>query len=107
MEFQSLVHRAMALRRQYENKETELYGSPSTEEQIAEGFAADVNQLTKFIQAEQGKRDIAYSTDKIEGHLAHCLWSVIVIAKMRGIDLERAFMEAMDRLELHMMEADE
>jgi NTP pyrophosphatase (non-canonical NTP hydrolase) len=107
MEFQKIVHRAMDLRRQYEVKETELYGSPSTSEQVAEGFASDVNNLIKFMQAEQGKRDIAYSTDKIESQLAHCLWSVITISQMRDIDLERAFMEAMDRLETHMIEADE
>jgi NTP pyrophosphatase (non-canonical NTP hydrolase) len=107
MEFQKLVHRAMALRKQYEDKEKELYGSPSSEEHIAEGFAGDVNNLIKFMQAEQGKRDIAYSTDKIESQLAHCLWSVITVSQMRGINLERAFMEAMDRLEAHMMEADE
>jgi NTP pyrophosphatase (non-canonical NTP hydrolase) len=107
MEFQSLVHRAMALRKQYENKERELYGSPSTEEQIAEGFASDAKNLVKFMQAEQGKRDIAYSTEKIESQLAHCLWSIITLSQMRGINLERAFMEALDRLETHMMEADE
>jgi NTP pyrophosphatase (non-canonical NTP hydrolase) len=107
MEFQKLVHRAMDLRKQYEVKETELYGSPSTGEQIAEGLASDVRNLIKFMEAEQGKRDIAYSTGKIESQLAHCLWSVITISQMRNIDLERAFMEAMDRLETHMMEADE
>ena len=107
MEFQSLVHRAMTLRKKYELKETELYGSPSTIDQIAEGFAGDVNNLIKFMQAEQGKRDIALSTEKIESQLAHCLWSVITISQMRGIELDRAFMEAMDRLEAHMMEADE
>jgi hypothetical protein len=59
------------------------------------------------MQAEQGKRDIAYSTEKIESQLAHCLWSVITLSQKRGIVLERAFIEAMDRLETHMMEADE
>lgn len=97
----------MDLRKKYDLKETELYGSSSTASQLAEGFASDVSNLIKFMQAEHGQRDIANSTDRIESQLAHCLWSVITISQMRGIDLERAFMESMDRLETHMMEADE
>ena len=94
----------MDLRRQYEEKEKHLYGSPSTDEDIVEGFAGDVNNLVKFIAAEHGKRGIANSKEKLEAQLAHCLWSVIVLAKMRDIDLERSFMEAMDRLEAHLLE---
>ena len=35
MELQKLIHRAMDLRTQYEKKEKQLYGSPSTDEDIA------------------------------------------------------------------------
>ena len=104
MEFQKLIHRAMDLRRQYEEKEKKLYGAPSTSEVIAEGFAWDVNNLVKLVMAEHGKRQIANSKEKLESQLAHCLWSVIVLAKMHNIELEQSFMEAMDRLENHMLE---
>lgn len=104
MEFQKLVHRAMDLRRQYEEKEKKLYGSPSTSEVIAQGFAGDVNNLVKLVMAEHGKREIANSKEKLESQLAHCLWSVIVLAKMHNIELEQSFMEAMDRLENHLLE---
>ncbi|HET9589217.1 MAG TPA: hypothetical protein VFO91_10550 [Anaerolineales bacterium] len=104
MEFQKLVNRAMDLRRQYEEKEKKLYGSPSTDEDIAQGFAGDANNLVKFVMAEHGKREILNSKEKLEAQLAHCLWSVIVLAKLRNIDLEQSFMEAMDRLEAHLLE---
>jgi NTP pyrophosphatase (non-canonical NTP hydrolase) len=104
MELQKLIHRAMDLRRQYEVKETSLYGSPSTDIQIAEGFAGDVTNLIRLITAEHGERTIANSKEKLEAHLAHCLWSVIVLAQMQGVNLETAFMEAMDRLENHLLE---
>jgi NTP pyrophosphatase (non-canonical NTP hydrolase) len=104
MEFQKLIHRAVSLRRQYEEKEKRLYGAPSTREDIAQGLLGDVNNLVKLVMAEHGKREIANSTEKLEAQLAHCLWSVIVLAKMQDIDLERSFMEAMDRLENHLME---
>src|ERR1043165_336770 len=98
MEFQKLINRAMDLRRQYEVKETELYGSPSTDEHLAQGLLGDVNNLLRFFAAESGKRNIMNSKEKIESHLAHCLWSVIVLAKMHDVDLEQSFMETMDRL---------
>ena len=107
MELQKLVNRAMDLRRQYEIKETELYGSPTSDEEIAQGLASDVNNLIKFIMAEHGKRNIANSKEKLEAQLAHCLWSVIVLAKMHSIDLEQSFMATMDRLENHLLETPE
>ncbi len=107
MEFQKLVNRAMDLRRQYEIKETDLYGSPHTDVEIAEGFAADVNNLVKLVMAESGQRVIANSKEKLEAQLAHCLWSVIALSKTHNVDLEMAFMEAMDRLENHLLETQE
>ena len=107
MEFQKLINRAMDLRRQYEIKETDLYGSPHNDVEIAEGFAGDVNNLVKLVMAESGQRVIANSKEKLEAQLAHCLWSVIVLSKAHNVDLETAFMEAMDRLENHLLETQE
>lgn len=107
MEFQKLINRAMSLRGQYEEKETRLYGSVSTSVDLVQGFAGDANNLVKLIQAEHGQRKIASSREKLEAQLAHCLWSVIVLAKIHNVDLEQSFMEAMDRLEAHLLEAQE
>ena len=107
MEFQKIIHRAMDLRRQYEIKETNLYGSPSTSVNIAEGFAGDVNNLVKLVMAEHGQREIANSKEKLDAQLAHCLWSVVVLANMHNVNLENSFMEAMDRLENHLLETQE
>jgi NTP pyrophosphatase (non-canonical NTP hydrolase) len=104
MEFQKIVHRALDLRRQYVLKETELYGSPYNSLEIAQGFAGDVNNLTKLVMAEHGQREIANSKEKLEAQLAHCLWSVVVLAQMHNVNLENSFMEAMDRLENHLLE---
>ena len=107
MDLQKIIHRAMDLRRQYERKETDLYGSPSTTVDIAQGFAGDVNNLVKLIRAEHGELEILNSRDKLEAQLAHCLWSVVVLAQMQDVNLETTFMEAMDRLEAHLLEAQE
>jgi NTP pyrophosphatase (non-canonical NTP hydrolase) len=107
MELQKLINRAMDLRTQYEKKEKQLYGSPATDEDIAQGLLGDANNLVKLVMAQHGKRVIANSTEKLGSQLAHCLWSVIVLAKMYNIDLEQSFMETMDKLENHLLETQE
>ena len=107
MELQKLINRAMGLRAQYEKKEKQLYGSPSTAGDIAQGFLGDVNNLLKLVNAPHDKREVMKSSEKLGSQLAHCLWSVIVLARMHNIDLEQSFMEAMDRLENHLLETQE
>jgi NTP pyrophosphatase (non-canonical NTP hydrolase) len=99
MDFQKLTDRAMSIRKLYEEKERELYGSPWTNEEIVLGFVGDVGDLAKFIVAENGKRNIPDSRSKLEHELADCLWSVIVLANLHGIDLEEVFLKTMDELE--------
>jgi len=107
MELQKIIHRAMDLRRQYEKREIELYGAPSTSIEITQGFAGDVNNLVKLVMSEHGQHVIANSKEKLEAQLAHCLWSVVVIAQMHKVDIGMAFMDAMDRLEAHLLETQE
>ena len=107
MELQKLIHRAMDLRRQYKKKETQLYGAPATDEEIAQGFLSDVTNLVKLVNAQHTKRDIMNSKEKVGSQLSHCLWSVIVLAQMYNVDLEQSFMETMDKLENHLLETQE
>ena len=102
MDFQTIIDRAMAIRKQYELKEKQLYGSAWTSEEIALGFVGDVGDLAKLIIAENGKRNIANSKEKLEHELADCLWSVIVLAQQHGVDLESSFVNTMNELEKHL-----
>ena len=102
MEFRQLVKRALEIRKRYEVKETQLYGSAWTNEEIALGFVGDVGDLAKLVLAENGKRIIAESKNKLEHELADCLWSVIVLANLYEIDLERSFLDTMNDLEEHL-----
>lgn len=106
MELQRITRRAMDLRRQYEIKEKSLYGSASSKLDVARGFAGDANNLVKLVEAEEGLREIANSRDKLEAQLAHCLWSVVVLAELHKVQLDTVFMEAMDRLEAHLLESE-
>ena len=64
MEFQQLMGRAIEIRKQYEEKERQLYGSAWTSEEIALGFVGDVGDLAKLIVAENGERNTPNSKEK-------------------------------------------
>jgi len=102
MEFRKIIDRAIEIRKQYEVKEKQLYGSAWTSEEIALGFVGDVGDLAKLIVAENGKRNIPDSKAKLEHELADCLWSVIVLAHQHGVDLETSFINTMNELEKHL-----
>lgn len=104
MEFHKIIDRAIEIRKQIEGKEIELYGSAWTSEEIALGFVGDVGDLAKLISAENGKRNIENSRDKLAHELADCLWSVIILAQIHGIDLEGSFINTMNELEEHLAE---
>jgi NTP pyrophosphatase (non-canonical NTP hydrolase) len=104
MEFQKIVDRAMEIRRLYEQKEKQLYGSPWTSVEIALGFVGDVGDLAKLISAENGRRNILNSKEKLEHELADCLWSIIILSNLHDVELEKSFVETMDRLEKHLLE---
>jgi NTP pyrophosphatase (non-canonical NTP hydrolase) len=102
MEFRRIIDRALTVRHYYEEKEKQLYGSPWTRQDLALGFVGDVGDLAKLILAENGKRTITDSKEKLEHELADCLWSIIVLAKLHDVDLETSFMKTMDELENYL-----
>lgn len=104
MDFQTIINRALEIRKHYEAKENQLYGSAWTSEEIALGFVGDVGDLAKLIVAKNGKRNIPDSKAKLEHELADCLWSVIVLAHQHGVDLEEAFVNTMNELERRLLE---
>jgi NTP pyrophosphatase (non-canonical NTP hydrolase) len=104
MQFQAVIDRAMQIRLLCEAMEKKRYGSPWTSEEIMLGFTGDVGDLAKLITAENGKRNIPNSREKLEHELADCLWSVIVLSRVHNVDLEKCFFETMDQLERHLLE---
>lgn len=103
MEFQNIINRALTVRNHYEEKEKQLYGSPWTSEDITLGFVGDVGDLAKLILAENGRRQITDSREKLEHELADCLWSIIVLSKYHDVDLEASFLRTMEELENNLL----
>jgi NTP pyrophosphatase (non-canonical NTP hydrolase) len=103
MDFQSIIDRGLEIRRLYEEKEKHLFGSPWTREEIALGFVGDVGDLAKLVLAENGRRNIENSKEKLQHELSDCLWSVIVLAHAHEVDLESSFMNTMDELQRYLL----
>ena len=102
MEFQDLVRRAMAVRRQYAEFEKRRYGRAWTREEVLQGFVGDVGDLAKLAMAHSGIRDIPDAEQKMAYELADCLWSILVLSELYGVDLEQAFIQTADELERYL-----
>lgn len=100
MEFSELSDRAMQIRECFARYEQRRVGRTWTREEIAQGFVVDVGDLTKLVMAKAGARRVEGDVDaKLAHELSDCLWSVLVLAKLYGFDLEKEFLKTMDELE--------
>ncbi len=100
MEFSRLSDRAMQIRECFARYEQRRTGRTWTREEIAQGFVVDVGDLTKLVMAKAGARRVTGDVDALLAHeLSDCLWSVLVLAQLYGVDLEKEFLRTMDELE--------
>ena len=100
-----MVQRACSVRAAYEVHERRTYGRPWSLEELTLGLVGDVGDLAKLVQAHEGVRHIQDYREGLEHELADVLWSLIVIAQRCGIDLEAAFSQTMDELDLSLARA--
>jgi len=91
MNLSELENAALQLNELYEQLETKRYGRVWSTQELALGFMGDVGDLAKLIQAHAGVRAIDDFQAKLGHELSDCLWSVLVLAKKCGIDLEAEF----------------
>lgn len=91
MHFSDLEKSALQLNGLYEQLEIKRYGRIWTTGELALGFMGDVGDLAKLIQADAGVRTIDGYKEKLGHELSDCLWSILVLAKKCGVDLEAEF----------------
>ncbi len=99
MKFDDLVKRADEIRAKYDRLNELKNGGAWNQQARMAGFVADVGELSEIIMAKHGLRDMADIDTKLSHELSDCLWSVLVLARGYGIDLETEFMKAMDELD--------
>ena len=87
------VHQAFATNAQAKN--TRAW----TREEVMQGFVGDVGDLIKLVMAKAGARHADDVDHKLAHELSDCLWSVLVLAKLYDVDLEKEFFATMARIE--------
>ena len=102
MTFDELSERVMRVRNRYAALEQKRYGRPWNVEEVALGFVGDVGDLAKLVLAEAGMRGIPDHREQLGHELADCHWSVLVLARLCGVDLEQAFASTMELLEARL-----
>jgi len=99
MELSQLSARALQIRQCFAAYEQRRTGRTWTREEIMQGFVVDVGDLMKLVMAKAGARTVADVDRKLAHELSDCFWSVLVLAKLYDLDLEKEFLQTMDELE--------
>lgn len=99
MDLAQLTARAMEVQRRFHETATARGGRPWTREEVMQGFVGDVGDLMKLTMAKAGARPVADLDRKLAHELSDCLWSVLVLAQLYGVDLEKEFPATMDEVE--------
>ena len=93
---------ALQIRERFAALECARNGRPWTREEIMQGFVVDVGDLMRLVMAKSGARAVDDLDAKLRHELADCLWSVLVLAKLYDIDLEKEFVKTMDELDARL-----
>lgn len=99
MQFHELSARAIEIHRKFAETAGRKNSPAWTREQVVQGFVGDVGDLVKLAMAKTGARHIGDVDRKFAHELSDCLWSVLVIAKLYGVDLEKEFPATMNAIE--------
>ena len=99
MQLSQLSDRALQIHLAFAARARRQGGRPWTREEIMQGFVGDVGDLMKLVMAKTGVRAIADTDRKLAHELSDCLWSVLVLAKLYDVDLEKEFLATMTELE--------
>lgn len=92
MDIPALTEKAMALRQRFGEVARERGGREWSREELAQGFVVDVGDLMRVVMAKGGIRDVPETDARLGHELADCLWSVLVLARLYEVDLEKEFL---------------
>jgi NTP pyrophosphatase (non-canonical NTP hydrolase) len=99
MDLSHYTERALEVHRRFSETAGARGGRPWTREEVMQGFVGDVGDLMKLVMAKGGARAATDVDRKLAHELADCLWSVLVLAKLYDVDLEREFFATMNAIE--------
>lgn len=105
MEFSKLIEKAKTIQEAYrlqnQIKNENLWGAA----EYLQGLVGDVGDLAKLIMAKNHFRSGENITQNLSHELADCLWSIIILSEELDINLEQAFLDTMNDLELKIKQS--
>lgn len=96
MNLDELTRRAAVLRSHFSEIARAKGAQDWTREDVMQGFVGDVGDLMKLTMAKRGVREVGDADNKLAHELADCLWSVLTLAEMYGVDIEKEFVRMVD-----------
>lgn len=99
MDIKKIISKAKLIRKKYSEFEKKKYNRSWNNIEIMQGFVGDVGDLSKLIMAKEGARKTNNVDEKLAHEFADCLFSIIILADIYGIDIEKAFFKTMNELE--------
>jgi NTP pyrophosphatase (non-canonical NTP hydrolase) len=99
MDLSLLTERAMQIRQRFSEKAVADGTRPWMREEVMQGFVGDVGDLMKLVMAKNGLRHADNLDHKLAHELSDCLWSVLVLAKLYDVNLEKEFLFTMNEIE--------
>ena len=102
MQFNELINKAKEVREALLQYEKNTLGKTWTRSNIAEGLVGDVGDLMKLVMAKEGLRKIKDVDKKLAHELSDCLWSIIILAELYDINLEKSYIKTMKEIKTHI-----
>ncbi len=99
MDIETLSQRAMEIRGRFADFEQAKFRREWTKEEVMQGFVVDVGELMRLVMAKSGIRHVDDVDKKLAHELSDCLWCVLVLSKLYGVDIQKEFMTTMDELD--------
>src|SRR5438045_9402310 len=99
MDFKDITARAHEIEKAYRLHNKKKKHKVWSVSEYAQGFMGDVGDVIKLIMAKENFRHSEGIDKKLKQELSDCLWSIIIISKELGVDLEKEFLKAMKKLE--------
>ncbi|MES2692075.1 MAG: nucleotide pyrophosphohydrolase [Verrucomicrobiota bacterium] len=96
MDLPALTEKALLLRERFAAAAAAKGHRGWTREEVMHGFVGDVGDLMKLTMAKSGLREIADADTKLGHELADCLWSVLVLAKLYEVNVEKEFLRMIE-----------
>jgi len=88
--FDEIIDRALAIRKQYHELEQAHHGSKWTIEEDALAYLTDAGLVGRNIMSQQQRWPKADSQEELEHKLGENIWWLIVLADRSDIDIKKA-----------------